>query len=528
MRRGLACIAGWLAAVAGCAALPGAAGAAELTVASLADSGPQTLRAALETAAANDEPDRITVTASGTIELLDPLPQLGGEIEIIGPGRDQLEVMPTATAPHETFRLLVVGPAGDVAVSGLTLAGGWDRYPFGAAGGAVLNYGALQLTDVAVRDSEAATDPSFLAGGGAIENHGHLVLQRALVEGNRAAGAQAQGGAVRSTGTLVVRDSALRGNLADAPPGRGAGAALYVAGTARIVRSELSGNEVPGGPDEPGQSSFPPAAIVNETADLAIVNTTLSGNDGGIAAWSASHTAVRSSTLVAEPDGFPNLASVAIDVTATVELQNTILARASAAPSAPPNCAPEAQTVLTSGGHNLADDESCAFLGPRDLTGVRPGLSPLTNTNAGLTRVHPVRACSAAADAGASAGLRRDQRGARRPVNRPRRRSGDGADVGAFERQGRPCNRFTARARVAKRGRVIARVKVPGPGVVRVTGAGLKPRRANPRVARVVRLRLAPRRKRSARKRARLAPRRVLVSFRPHRGKNRSKTVPMR
>src|SRR5262249_12852988 len=65
-----------------------------LTVTSLADSGPGTLRAAILTADAGSHSDKFTIgfSVSGTIDLQSPLPDLNNSITIQGPGASSLTV----------------------------------------------------------------------------------------------------------------------------------------------------------------------------------------------------------------------------------------------------------------------------------------------------------------------------------------------------------------------------------------------------------------------------------------------------
>ena len=82
---------------------------------------------------------------------------------------------------------------------------------------------------------------------------------------------------------------------------------------------------------------------------------------------------------------------------------------------------------ITSLGHNLASDASCAFAGAGDLNSTDPSLGPLQN-NGGETETHALLAGSPAIDAVplAFCTLPTDQRGVARP-------QGTGCDMGAFE-----------------------------------------------------------------------------------------------
>src|SRR6516165_4297996 len=65
-----------------------------LTVTSLADSGPGTLRAAILTADAGSHSDKFTIgfAVTGTIDLQNPLPDLNNPIAVQGPGANRLTV----------------------------------------------------------------------------------------------------------------------------------------------------------------------------------------------------------------------------------------------------------------------------------------------------------------------------------------------------------------------------------------------------------------------------------------------------
>jgi hypothetical protein len=62
-----------------------------LTVSSLADSGPGTLRAAIVAADAGKPSDKFTIgfSMTGTVDLQSPLPDLNNNIAIQGPGGEQ-------------------------------------------------------------------------------------------------------------------------------------------------------------------------------------------------------------------------------------------------------------------------------------------------------------------------------------------------------------------------------------------------------------------------------------------------------
>ncbi len=93
------------------------------TVDSTADSGPDTLREAIETANSSGGPDTISITATGTISLQSPLPSITEDLTINGPGADQIVI-----DGGNTHRVLTVQSVTDVqlSVSDVTIARGRD------------------------------------------------------------------------------------------------------------------------------------------------------------------------------------------------------------------------------------------------------------------------------------------------------------------------------------------------------------------------------------------------------------------
>ena len=97
------------------------------------------------------------------------------------------------------------------------------------------------------------------------------------------------------------------------------------------------------------------------------------------------------------------------------------------------NCA----GVMTSEGHNLADDNSCGLTAQGDQPGPEPLLRPLDGYG-GPTRTFALPPSSPAVDAGFAGQVTADQRGRPRIVNYPgvpKAVGGDNSDIGAFELQ---------------------------------------------------------------------------------------------
>src|SRR5262249_13257402 len=113
-----------------------------LTVTSLADSGPGTLRAAILTADAGSHSDKFTIgfAVTGTIDLQGGLPDLNNHIAIQGPGASSLTVE-RAAGVHFIGGAVVnvhLDAGQSASVSGLTIANGEFS--------GILNYGGGALT----------------------------------------------------------------------------------------------------------------------------------------------------------------------------------------------------------------------------------------------------------------------------------------------------------------------------------------------------------------------------------------------
>jgi predicted outer membrane repeat protein len=174
-----------------------------LTVTSLADSGPGTLRAAILAADAGSHSDQFTIGfgVAGTIDLQRPLPDLNNSIAIQGPGASSLTVERAAGVSFASA--IVTVHAGQTAsLSGLTIANG-------NAGG-ILNNGTLGVTSSVVSGNSAVV-------GGGIRNEGTVTVSGCTLSGNSAflpGTSVGAGGALLNDGTATVTSSTVSGNLA--------------------------------------------------------------------------------------------------------------------------------------------------------------------------------------------------------------------------------------------------------------------------------------------------------------------------
>jgi CSLREA domain-containing protein len=210
-----------------------------------------------------DKQQRISEDQDNRIGDLDVL----GELHIIGSTSGLSRIRRAAGD-----RLMEVAPNAQLTLENLTLEGG--STPF--EGGALKNQGQLLLREVQLLNNWASEpvlpDARARAYGGAIANYGTLTVLgstfRANVANIYAGSNRSLGGAIYNVGNLLVRDSLFRDNSSSAE-----GAVLYNMGSARIERSYLSRNSAYG---------VPGSAIANEGGVLALSNSTLNGNWGGV------------------------------------------------------------------------------------------------------------------------------------------------------------------------------------------------------------------------------------------------------
>lgn len=236
----------------------GPAGAATLTVGNTDDSGSGSLRQAMIDAAEGDTIE-FSASATGTIVLLSPLPQIVADLSIEGPGADVLTI-----SGAMNVRPFSVAADVQVTISGLTIADGLAQGENGSPGngGGISNQGGLTLRECAIVDNVA---DSGLGGG--IDNFAGatLVVERCVISRNIAE----IGGGIASEGTLNVVESSITDNVSTS-----LGGGIDNSGSAAIVGSLIAGNTSQfGGGIGTGTGESDPSG-----GDLFIANSTLSQN----------------------------------------------------------------------------------------------------------------------------------------------------------------------------------------------------------------------------------------------------------
>ncbi len=312
----------------------------------------------------------------------------------------------------------------------LTITGGVLRNnkATGSQGGALIAYGSSQspanrvtlvMEDVRVENNQATRQ------GGALQLTRNVgaTLTRVVIDGNKLTEAPTSdlyvfgGGIYGGKGVdLTLEQSTISNNrilssLTNHDEDGGAGLAVKssaaAASSLTIRNSTISGNEslVRGGGVYSGGATV-----------TTITNSTISGNSapagGGVLATSP--TILRNVTLMANRATIAG-AGIRGDETGAIQLENTLLA-GNLLTASGSNCSTAGGATITSLGHNLSDDVSCAtFTLPGDLANTPSGAATVLADNSGPTPTHALLVGSAAINAGnAGTCTATDQRGVAR------------------------------------------------------------------------------------------------------------------
>jgi beta-glucanase (GH16 family) len=359
----------------------------DLTVTTLNDSGPGSLREALSLIAPDGTITFDPALGSGAITLSTGQLSIDRNVTIDGSGAAGLIVSGGGNS-----RVMQIVAGTTVNINDLTVADGVGA----PQGGGILNYGVLNLDHVTVTNNvESSTGgASFELGGGGIYNGdgAMLNLTDSTVSNNSTLGQPGGGIYGFFNSTINVTRSTVSGNLAGDVAG-----GFRILGNANIVNSTVSGNT---------STAWHGGALFSTDGVVSIVNSTIVGN---------SAPAGTTGGLFVGTFGLSD---------ATLELHNSIVAG-----NGPIGCFPgyfgAGVVTLTSLGNNVFTDSSCAPIGTDQIV-VSAGLGPLAD-NGGPTLTHALLPGSPAIDAGDDAVCpATDQRGVARP-------QGASCDVGAFE-----------------------------------------------------------------------------------------------
>jgi hypothetical protein len=339
---------------------------------------------------------------------------IGISLNVIGSGASTTIV--DGGAANSVVRIL---PTTTVVLSGLTIRNGQAVH-----GGGVYNSGDLTITSTTISRNSASGTPTFGAQGGGIYNGGTLTISNSTVSGNVARPGRmcnlfnrcsgGSGGDIYNVATLTINKSTVSGNVAndvcrlDYNYGRhivcfgGSGGGIDSFGTLTIYNSTVSDNVARLGVACERSSCIATGfggGIISSSSSstLTISNSTISGNQGGGIAGSAT-------------------------------LQNSIVAHSPGG-----NC----YGTMISNGYNMSSDGTCNFSSSGDWNNTDPLLGSL-QPNGGPTQTQALLPGSPAIDAGNPSGctdgnghlLKTDQRG----YPRPDKEEKTGCDMGAYEK----------------------------------------------------------------------------------------------
>jgi predicted outer membrane repeat protein len=200
---------------------------ATITVTSTEDSGPGSLRAAIENAASGDT---INFSVTDEIQLTSGTLTINKDLSIVGPGADELRVWRRS---DQYFKIFQVESGVTATISGLYISEGAAFVTRDDAGGGVDNNGTLTLDSCQLTNNGA-----YHGGGGALRNRGTMILKHCQVVNNLSEG---QGGGILNQGMMTVSDSLISQNTAgnttgdlSAPRGDGGGGGIANSGTLAV------------------------------------------------------------------------------------------------------------------------------------------------------------------------------------------------------------------------------------------------------------------------------------------------------
>ena len=373
-----------------------AAGAAVITVNTTDDElnsdGDCSLREAIQAANTDGAVDACTagtgadtVVVPAGIYTLTLGTQLGiySDLTLTGAGKDSTIVQAAASPGDASQRVFLISDAStSVDLSDLTI-----RHGKGFGGGGILNFGSLTLTN-----TDVTANIAEIGGGIWNRQKATLTMTNSSVTANTASReASANGGGINNFGgTLVLNNSTVSGNMAG---GIGGGITNLISAVLTVTNSTIAGNQAEFGGGIMNEIGGGTVTVSNSTINGNIANRT--GGGGGI-----------------------------VNNTGTIILINTIIANSTGS---------DCTRSVTSLGHNLDSDGTCALVATGDLSNTDPLLGPLQD-NGGSTFTHALLPSSPAIDAGnpatpgsgGNACEAADQRG----VARPHRAA---CDIGAFE-----------------------------------------------------------------------------------------------
>lgn len=391
-------------------------------VTNLADSGPGSLRQAIENACPGST-ITFSTSVTGTIALVSDGLAITKNLTIQGPGSNLLTV-----SGSNFFRVFNISGPIAVNLKRLTISDG--RVNAGGGSG-IVNFDRSNL----IVDDCVITGNRSQIGGAIYNISATITLLNSTVTNNLAT----NGGGIYNVGTTNIINSTISGNSSE----RGGGIYTFAtSSTVNVLNSTISSNVVSNNLslDAAGGGIYIGTGVLN------LVNSTITGN-----------MASGSSTRNSYGGGVYN--ETGINGSGTISVKSTIIANNSLSGGIL-RVGPDVSGVFNSQGYNLIGKNEGSANFPSgtpnlnlDIVGttavpVNPLLGPLAS-NGGPTQTHALLAGSPAIDKGSPAtnpatgsALTTDQRGFTRPVNDPSippaGTAGNNSDIGAFEVQTTP------------------------------------------------------------------------------------------
>jgi hypothetical protein len=406
---------------------PAAAQAQTFTVGNLENSGPGSLREALDEANASAGEDTIDFASglSGTLALSGSGLTITDAVDIVGPGAGELTVQQLSVG-HRVLKVDLAAP-GPVTVSGLHLTGGSSP----GRGGDVDDAGGTQSLTF---EGCLITDGASEEIGGGIYSESPLRLLDSTVSSNHS---QYQGAGVSVNSGFTVIGSTISGNVSGARDAGGLIADLGGTETGLVEDSTISGNQ---------NRAF--ELITRGTGRIVVRDSTVADNVGGVGELTTfeSGSIVFVADTIAHNDtvnGGPgiDIAAEGGNTTPATTFEDTLLF-ANTKSTTEPEIEGSFSAAFSLIGDTRGDLELTEAPPGSNLLGIDPQLGPLAD-NGGPTATMALPPTSAAVNKGAAFGLADDGRGEARPSIYPgvplaTAPGADGSDIGAYELQAPP------------------------------------------------------------------------------------------
>jgi hypothetical protein len=210
------------------------------------------LRDALNLANSHGAGDVVTVTGlTGSITLTSPLPDDTANLNLTGPGANQL----TISGAGSSGIFNITNPTAVTNITGVTLTNGSNTT---SGGGAINNQGSILTLNNCELNNNSATGQQ----GGALNNgpSSTASVLDCTFSGNSAS----SGGAINNSGALNVENSTFNGNTASA----GNGGAIFNSGLADVTSCTITGNTASalgGGVDNAGTIAVSNSIVAGNT-----------------------------------------------------------------------------------------------------------------------------------------------------------------------------------------------------------------------------------------------------------------------